>query len=186
MPVDPMTGNAITSIASSSFSHVAQVMSKLIPTTTTDLNGSGNPNWFATANATTNTNQQTYRGDQSFQKYGQIFFRYTKANYTNQAFSTDSIVDNAGANIFTENSTSWTGAYTLPLPKGFVNDFRFGRLDAASIQGESPASGPDQSTLALAGVFTNLPSYAAGYPNLGFSTPGYISAGAPGLSLIHI
>jgi len=180
MPVDPMTGNAITSIASSSFSHVAQVMSKLIPTTTTDLNGSGNPNWFATANATTNTNQQTYRGDQSFQKYGQIFFRYTKANYTNQAFSTDSIVDNAGANIFTENSTSWTGAYTLPLPKGFVNDFRFGRLDAASIQGESPASGPDQSTLALAGVFTNLPSYAAGYPNLGFSTPGYISAGAPG------
>jgi hypothetical protein len=180
MPVDPLTGNAITTIPSSSFSRVAQVTSKLIPTTTTDLNGSGSPNWFATANATTTTDQQTYRGDQSFRKYGQIFFRYTRADYTNQAFSTDSIVDSAGANIFTENSTSWTGAYTLPLPKGFVNDFRFGKLEAISIQGESPASATDITALGLTGVFTNLPAYAAGYPNLGFSTNGYVSAGAPG------
>lgn len=182
MPVDPLTGSpfANNTILSSRFSKVANVTSKLIPTGATDPNGVGPYNWFSTANATTNTDQQTYRGDQNFQKYGQMFFRYTKANYANQAFSTDSIALGAGANIFTENSTSWTGGYTLPLPKGFVNDFRFGRLEAISIQGDSAASASDVSGLGLSGVFTNLPSYAAGYPTLGFSTTNFVSAGSPG------
>jgi hypothetical protein len=182
MPVDPLTGKPFPSntIPSGRFSNVANVTSKLIPTAATDPNGTGAYNWFTTANATTNTDQQTYRGDQNFQKYGQIFFRYTKADYANQAFSTDSIALNAGANIFTENSTSWTGAYTLSLPKGFVNDFRFGKLEAISIQGDSPASATDITALGLSGVFTSLPSYAAGYPTLGFSTPSFVSAGSPG------
>ncbi len=180
MPVDPLTGTPLTTITSSRLSRVAQVTSKLIPTGASDPNGVGAYNWFATANATTTTDQQTYRGDQNFQKWGQIFFRYTRADYDNQAFSTDSIALNAGANIFTENSTSWTGGYTLPLPGGFVNDFRFGKLEAISIQGDSPASSADISALGLTGIFTNLPSYAAGYPTLGFSTSGFVSAGSPG------
>jgi hypothetical protein len=180
LPVDPLTGNTMTSIASTRFSRVAQVTSKLIPTGTTDPNGSGPYNWFATANATTVTDQQTYRGDQNFDKYGQVFFRYTKADYANQAFTTDSIVLDAGANIFTENSTSWTGAYTLALPRGFVNDFRFGKLEAISIQGASPASATDITALGLTGIFTNLPSYAAGYPNISFGQSNSVSAGSPG------
>ncbi len=182
MPVDPLTGAPFPgdTIPSGRFSRVAQVTSKLLPTAATDPNGVGAFNWFATANQITDTDQQTYRGDQNFGKFGQAFFRYTKADYSNRAFSTDSIALSAGANIFTENSTSWTAAYTLSLPKGFVNDFRFGKLEAISIQGESPASATDVTALGLTGVFTNLPSYAAGYPNLGFSTPNFVSAGAPG------
>jgi hypothetical protein len=182
MPIDPLTGSPFTGnmIDSSRFSNVATVTSKLIPTAATDPNGTGPYNWFSTANASTDTDQQTYRGDQNLQKFGQVFFRYTKADYANTAFSTDSVALNAGANIFTENSTSWTVGYTLPLPKGFVNDFRFGKLEAISIQGDSPASAADIGTLGLSGIFTNLPSYAAGYPTLGFSTTNFVSAGSPG------
>lgn len=180
-PVNPLTGDPFpNNTITSGLSRVAQVTSKLIPTASTDPNGSA-INWFGTANASTVTNQQTYRGDQNFKRFGQIFFRYTKADYANQNYGTDSLALNAGANIFTENSTSWTGAYTLALPKGFVNDFRFGKLEAISIQGDSAASSADITALGLTGVFTNLPSYAAGYPTLGFgSAGGYVSAGSPG------
>jgi Carboxypeptidase regulatory-like domain len=184
MPVDPLTGAPFPSdtIPSSRFSRLAQVTSKLIPTSQTgaDPNGVGAYNWFATANATTDTDQQTYRGDQDFQKYGHIFFRYTKADYANTSWGTDALADSAGANIFTENSTSWTGAYTLTLPKGFVNDFRFGKLEAQAIQGDSAATASDISALGLTGVFTSLPAYAAGYPTLGFGVPNAVSAGSPG------
>lgn len=182
LPVDPLTGAPFPGnmIPAARFSRLATVTSKLIPTGATDPNGVGGYNYFATANATTKTDQQTYRGDQSLGKYGQVFFRYTKADYANQAFATDSTVLNAGANIFTENSTSWTGAWTLSLPKGFVNDFRFGKLEAISIQGESAASAADIAALGLTGVFTDLPSYAAGYPTLGFGQANSVSAGSPG------
>lgn len=180
-PVDPQTGKPFTSpISSSRFSKMAQVTTKLIPTAATDANGG--INWFATANATTNTDQQTYRLDQAFQKWGQIFFRYTRADYASQNYATDSLAaqSNAGANIFSENSTSWTAAYTLAMPKGFVNDFRFGKLEAKAIQGDSPASSADISALGLSGIFTGLPSYAAGYPTLGFGVSNSVSAGSPG------
>ncbi len=182
LPVDPLTGLPFlgNQIPTSRFSRIANVTSKILPTGTTDSNDAGPYNWFATANATTDTDQQTYRGDQNFQRFGQIFFRYTKADYANQNYGTDSLNLNAGANIFTENSTSWTGGYTLPLPNGFINDFRFGKLEAISIQGDSAASQADITALGLTGVFTNLPSYAAGYPNLTFSGPNSVNGGSPG------
>ena len=182
LPVDPLTGQPFPGnmIPTARFSRLATVTAKLIPTGATDPNGVGGYNYFATANSTTQTNQQTYRGDENLGKYGQVFFRYTKANYENQAFATDSTVLAAGANIFTENSTSWTGAWTVSLPGGFVNDFRFGKLEAKSIQGETPASAADITALGLTGVFTGLPAYAAGYPTLGFSQGSAVSAGSPG------
>jgi hypothetical protein len=185
LPVDPLTGQpfANNQISSSRFSRMAQVMDKLVPTTTTDNNGGTLNNngysWSATANSVTDNDQQTYRLDQTFQKWGQLFFRYTKADYSNTSWSTDGLIDSSGANIFTENSTSWTGAYTLVLPKGFVNNFRFGRLDATSIQGDHAASATDITSLGLTGVFTNLPSYAAGYPYLSFGVNGLLTTGSP-------
>jgi hypothetical protein len=181
-PIDPLTGQPFpgNKIPSARFARMSQVTAKTIPTAATDTNGT--LNWFASSNAITNTDQQTYRVDQNFQKYGQIFFRYTRANYASQNYATDSLAaqSNAGANIFSENSTSWTGAYTLALPHGFVNDFRFGKLEAQTIQGDSPASAADISALGLTGTFTNLPSYAAGYPNLAFGVSNAVSAGSPG------
>ena len=182
LPIDPLTGQPFpdNTIPTSRFSKLASVTSKLLPTGTIDPNGTGPYNWFATANASTVTDQQTYRGDQDFKRFGQIFFRYTKADYDNQNFATDSLALEAGANIFTENSTSWTGGYTLALPKGFINDFRFGKLEAISIQGDSPASQSDITALGLTGVFTSLPAYAAGYPTLGFGSTSYVNGGSPG------
>jgi len=184
MPIDPVTGAPFpnNTIPTSRFSRLAQVTSKIIPTATYDNNGVGAYNWNSTANATTNTDQQTYRVDQNFNKWGSVFYRYTKASYTNTSWGSDSISSllSAGANIFTEDSTSWTGAYTLALPKGFVNDFRFGYLRAQSIQGDQAANSADISALNLTGIFTNLPAYAAGYPTIGFSMGNTVSAGSPG------
>jgi len=181
-PVDPLTGLPFSGskIPSTRFSRIAQVTAKTIPTAATDTNGV--LNWFASSNAITDTDQQTYRVDQTFRKWGQIFFRYTKADYSSQSYATDSLAaqSNAGANIFSENSTSWTGAYTLALPHGFVNDFRFGKLEAKAIQGDSPASAADITAMGLTGVFTSLPSYAAGYPNLAFGVSNAVTAGSPG------
>ncbi|MDR3411419.1 MAG: carboxypeptidase-like regulatory domain-containing protein, partial [Formivibrio sp.] len=180
-PLDPVTGLPLTTIASSRFSRLAKVTAKTIPTAATD-DSSGTVNWQATANSTTDTDQQTYRVDQTFQKWGQIFFRYTKADYASSNYATASLAAqaNAGKNIFSENSKSWTGAYTVALPHGFVNDFRFGKLEAKALQSDSPASTADITNLGLTGVFTNLPSYAAGYPNLGFGTVNAVGAGSPG------
>jgi len=181
-PIDPLTGQPFpgNTIPKARFSRMATVTAKTIPTAATDTNGV--LNWFATSNSITNTDQQTYRIDQNLQKWGQVFFRYTRADYASQNFATDSLAaeSNAGANIFSENSTSWTGAYTLALSHGFVNDFRFGKLEAEAIQGDSAASAADISALGLTGVFTNLPAYAAGYPNLAFGVSNSVSAGSPG------
>lgn len=181
LPVDPLTGAPFpgNKIPTGRFSNVATVMNKLIPTAATDSNGTGANNWQATANGTTKTDQQTYRGDQNFGKWGQAFFRWTEADYASTSFTTDSIALSAGANIFTENSTSWTAGYTLSLPKGFINDFRFGKLEPIAIQGDQGARAADIATLNLSGTFTNLPSYAAGYPYVTFGYPGAVTVGAP-------
>jgi hypothetical protein len=181
LPVDPLTGAPFpdNKIPSSRFSNVANVMNKLIPTAATDSNGTTANNWQATANQIINIDQQTYRGDQNFGKWGQAFFRWTKADYASSGPTTDSLVQNAGANIFSETSTSWTLGYTTTLSKGFVNDFRFGKLEAVAIQGDSPATAADIATLNLSGTFTNLPSYAAGYPYITFGYPGTVTVGAP-------
>lgn len=181
LPIDPLTGNPFPGnmIPSSRFSNVAKVMTKLIPTAPADLNGATASNWQATTNQITDTDQQTYRGDQNFAKWGQAFFRYTKADYSSSNYATDSITQGAGLNVFTENSTSWTVGYTLALPKGYVNDFRFGKLEATAIQGDNPAAAADISALGLGGVFNNLPSYAAGYPYITLSYPNAVTIGSP-------
>ena len=167
----PFPGNVIPA---NRFSRLATVTTKLFPAlNSTDPLG----NYHLTTTLPNNTDQQTYRLDQNIGKWGSIFFRYTKANYDLQTVSTDSLP--AGLNNFTEDSTSWEISHTITLPHGFVNNFRFGHLSATSLQGDSPASPADVTALGLTGVFTNLPDYARGYPNIslqGFSG----SAGSPG------
>ena len=175
-PVDPVTGAPFPGnvIPANRFSRLATVTTKLFPAlNSTDPLG----NYHLTTTLPNNTDQQTYRLDQNIGKWGSIFFRYTKANYDLQTVSTDSLP--AGLNNFTEDSTSWEISHTITLPRGFVNNFRFGHLSATSLQGDSPASPADVTALGLTGVFTNLPDYARGYPNIslqGFSG----SAGSPG------
>jgi hypothetical protein len=106
------------------------------------------------------TDQQTYRLDQSLGRFGSVFGRYTKADYVLNTAGRISLP--SGLNIFTENSTSWEISHTISLGSRNVNNFRYGRLGAVSIQGTSPAPASFVSALGFTGTFTNLPDYARG------------------------
>ena len=123
------------------------------------------------------TDQQTYKLDQVLGKYGRIFFRYTKADYSLETASTTSIP--AGLNIFSENSTSWEISHTISFGPNIVNNFRFGNLGATVIQGDSPMPQSEVDQLGLTGVFTNLPNYARGYPTITLQNLSG-TAGSPG------
>jgi hypothetical protein len=51
-----------------------------------------------------------------------------RPDYASSGSTTDSRVQNAGVNIFSETSASWTLGYTTSLPNGHANNFRFGEL----------------------------------------------------------
>ncbi len=178
MPIDPTTGAPFPGnvIPSTRFSRLANVTAKLFPAQ--NCFGAGClGNFHLSTTLPNNTDQQTYRLDQNIGKFGSIFFRYTKADYLLDTASTTSVP--SGLNIFTENSTSWEVSHTISLPHGFVNNFRFGHLGAKVIQGDSPADTTDVTNLGLTGVFTGLPDYARGYPNISFQNLSG-AAGSPG------
>lgn len=180
MPVDPTTGQpfAGNSIDPSRFSRIAQVSlgASLFPApncTTAGCTG----NFVLRTVLPNTTNQQTYKIDQALGRFGSAFGRYTKAAYNVTQAGTDSIP--YGLNVFSENSTSWEISHTISLGPKNVNNIRYGQLTAKSIQGVTPASAAAVAALGVASVFTSLPDYARGYPNL--SIGGYNSAfGSPG------
>ena len=179
LPVDPTTGLPFPGniITPDRFSRVAQVAlgANLFPTPNNAGNAAGN---FILRTVLPNqTDQQTYRVDQNIGRFGSIFGRYTKADYTVNQAGTDSLP--YGLNLFTENSTSWEVSHTISLGANNVNNVRYGQLSAKSIQGVTPAPTSAVAALNVASVFSNLPDYARGYPNL--SIGGYNgSFGSPG------
>jgi outer membrane receptor protein involved in Fe transport len=169
MPVDPTTGAAFAGnkIDPSRFSRLAQVAlaANLLPTPNClTANCLGNYR-LNTTNANT-VDQQTYKLDQNLGRFGSVFFRYTKAEYSNQNIN-GSVTIPFGIGIFNEQSTSWQISHTIPLGHSLVNNFRFGHLDPSAIQGGIPAPAADVASLGLTGVFPNLPNYARLYPTIG-------------------
>lgn len=178
MPGDPQTGLGFPGgmIPSSRFSRVAQVAiaAGLFPAPTpacvanANACGGGIHNFQAQVNLPNTTNQQTYRLDQELGRAGKVFFRFTRSNYANESPQGGYVSPTTSLNTFTETSTSWTISHTIELGAKNINSFRAGYLHAISIQGAPPASSSDIATLGLTGVFTNLPSYAAGFPTINF------------------
>ncbi|MDQ1451968.1 MAG: hypothetical protein QOK38_1834 [Acidobacteriaceae bacterium] len=180
VPIDPNTGLpfAGNTIPSSRFSRLATASlgANIFPAPncfTSDCLG----NYHLNVTLPNDTDQQTYRVDQNIGRFGSLFGRYTKANYSLQNVGNPSIP--SGLNIFTEESTSWEESHTIALPHNIVNNFRFGRLSATAIQAANPAPTSFVSALGLTGVFTNLPSYARGYPTISFQNLSG-AAGSPG------
>lgn len=177
-PVDPLTGGPFTGnvIPATRFSRIARVAlgANLIPAPNS-TGGSGN---FILRTVLPNqTDQQTYKLDQNLRRFGTVFGRYTKADYTVTQAGTSSLP--YGLNVFTEHSTSWEISHTISLNANNVNNIRYGRLTANSIQGVTPASTADATALGLASVFSSLPDYARGFPNI--SIGGYNGVfGSPG------
>ena len=162
MPVDPATGAPFPGniIPSSSFSRLAQVAigAGLFPAPNclaVDCRGN-----YRLATALPNTvNQQTYKLDQQLGRFGSMFFRYTTAHYENQNIN-GSVSLPFGIGTFDEKGESWMISHTIPLTHNIVNNFRFGRLEAISVQGGIAAPDSDITALGLTGVFTDLPTYA--------------------------
>jgi carboxypeptidase family protein len=186
MPGDPQTGAAFpgNKIPSTSFSRLATVALGAdvfpVPTPACVSNPAScsGGNYQLIRTLPNNTNQQTYKLDQTLGHYGSVFFRYTKSTFSNEN------PQNLGAvfslNQFTQDSTSWMVSHTIPIGHSIVNSFRFGHLDATAIQGAPAASSSQISALGVTGVFTNLPGYAAGFPNLNFEGALLGSYGSPG------
>ncbi len=188
MPGDPQTGQEFTGdlIPTTSFSRLAQVAvaAGVFPAPTpkcvADPNacGGGINNYQAQRTLPNNTNQQTYKIDQNLGRLGSVFFRYTKADFSNQ--NPQNLSPTFSINIFTQNSTSWTASHTITLGHSNVNNFRVGFLHATAIQGAPPASDSQISSLGVTGVFTALPSYGKGFPTIGFEGTLLSTLGSPG------
>ena len=178
IPIDPTTGQPFPGnvIPPGRFSNLAQVTTKLFPAPNC-FDPSCLGNYHLSVGLPNDTDQQTYKLDQVLGKYGRIFFRYTKADYSLETASTTSIP--AGLNIFSENSTSWEISHTISFGPNIVNNFRFGNLGATVIQGDSPMPQSEVDQLGLTGVFTNLPNYARGYPTITLQNLSG-TAGSPG------
>ncbi len=171
IPVDPNTGVAFPGnvIPSNRFSKIAAgtLAGGLFPAPNCVVGAGGClGNYLQKVSLPNDTDQQTYRGDQELGRFGSVFFRWTNATYDNQSVSDVSTPQ--GNNIFTEESTSWVINHTISLPHNIVNNFRYGRLFATALQGAYSAPASAVSTFGLNGVFTNLPAYARGYPDISF------------------
>ena len=188
MPGDPQTGQAFAGnkIDPSRFSRLATVAvaAGVFPGPTpacvnnATACGGGINNYQAFPVLPNNTNQQTYKVDQNIGKLGSIFFRYTRSTFSNQ--NPQNLSPQYSINIFDEKFTSWTASHTITLGHANVNNFRVGYLHSVAIQGAPPASNSQISALGVTGVFSNLPSYAAGFPTIGFEGTLLGTFGSPG------
>ena len=179
VPIDPETGHAFPGniIPAERFSRLAQVTLGAKLFSAPNCFGAGClGNYHLVTAYPNNTNQQTYRGDQSLGKWGNGFFRYTTASYTLENLGNPSLP--YGNNNFSEDSTSWEGSYTVSFGQNIVNNFRFGKLVATAIQGINPMPVSAVDELNVSGTFENLPAYARGYPNVGLQN--FASVGSPG------
>ena len=190
LPGDPATGAGFPGgiIPTSSFSRLATVAvgAGVFPAPTPvcvanpNACGGGINNYQLQTSLPNTTNQQTYRVDQEFGRFGRVFFRYTKAKYENE--NPQNLSPTFSFNQFTEDSTSWSISHTLQLGSRNINNFRVGYLHAKAIQGAPPASEQTKSPhLGVSGVFTTLPpSYAAGFPTISFQGALLGNFGSPG------
>jgi hypothetical protein len=180
MPIDPVTGSAFpgNQIPSSRFSLMAQQALALNMFPTPNCVGCGGPgfNYRLAVTLPQTTDQQTYRLDQELGKFGKVFFRYTTASYDNTNIN-GSISLPYGIGVFNEKSESWMISHTKDIGSRVINNFRFGRLEPISIQGGTPISSSQVSTLGIGGVYPDLPAYARLFPTITLQAP-YTNVGS--------
>ena len=181
MPVNPTTGNAFannTILPAQMTNRLAGVaiQNKLWAAPNVANQPEGVTNFIKNYANPLTTNQQTYRADQHLGKYGSVFFRFTKANYTNHSLYNSGSLD-YGIESYFENEKSWTVSHTLSLGAAAVNNFRFGYLDAYAPQGAIAPPSSVVSALNETGVFKTFGPLQQTWPNVGMTT--YSSGGGP-------
>ena len=160
MPVNPVTGqpfpgNVVPAARQTGNVGLVAVKHGFWQAPTIANQPEGTVNFIKNSGFPLHQNQQTYRGDQKLGKFGSVFFRFTKANYTNQGpYNSGDLIH--GYEIYLQNQTSWAVSHTVNLGTSMVNNFRFGHLTANAPQG-GPETTPDAaSELGLTGTFTTF------------------------------
>lgn len=181
MPIDPTTGNPFpndTILPAQMTNRLANVAISNHLWAGPNIGGQaeGVTNFIKNYAAPLTTNQQTYRVDQHLGKLGSVFFRFTKANYTNHSLYNSGSLD-YGIESYYENEKSWTVSHTISLGNSAVNNFRFGYLDAYAPQGSVAPPASVVSALNESGVFAKFGPLQQTWPNVGMTT--YSSGGGP-------
>jgi hypothetical protein len=181
MPVNPLTGMAYpnnTIPAGDQTARLANVAiaNKYWGTPTVVNQAEGVNNFFQNLGLPLTTNQQTYRGDQSLGKLGQVFGRYTYATYQNASLNQSSL--DYGILTQYEKQKAWMVSHTINIGQSKVNNFRFGYLDAQAPQGAPAPSAAVITALGETGVFTTFAPLQASWPDIGLSQ--YSTTGGPG------
>jgi hypothetical protein len=173
--IDPLTGQpfANNTIPQFRFSRLANLArAKFFPAPNANLSQG---NYVLSRTLPNDTNQLTIRGDQNLGKWGTVFSRYTKTDFTN--VSTGSVTP-IGDNFFIQRSTNWQVSHSLPIGPNLVNQFRLGYVGATANQNGPMADQADIDALKLTGVFTNtLGATQRGYPGIAFTVGGFARAG---------
>jgi hypothetical protein len=174
--IDPTTGAPFlnNTIPTSRFSKLANLaVQKFFPAPNVNLSQG---NYRLTTSLPNDVDQQTYRIDQNLGKFGTVFARGTKSNYSVTTVGDIAVNPALGENFFVEDTINWEVSHTLTIGPTMVNQFRFGYLDATANQGGYPADPADISALGLTGVFTNLSPPQRVYPSVGLSN-GFSTVG---------
>jgi hypothetical protein len=174
--IDPVTGQPFpnNTIPSSRFSRLAQLTlrNQWYPAPNVNL---PQGNYEQVRTLPTDQNQYTIRLDQDLGRFGRAFARYTRTTYDRTTSGT--LTEGIGDNLFVQKTTNWQVSHTWPIKNNLVNVFRFGRVEAMANQEGVPCPQADVDSLALKGVFTNIPDPQRGCP--GVAIQGYAGVGGP-------
>ncbi len=184
MPIDPTTGNPFPSNTVPSGDFTARIYQMAIANTyfaTPTIAGQteGNTDFIKNVPGPLHQNQQTYRGDQSLGKLGQLMGRYTKTNYVNSTLYNSSSPTHGFQQYF-EDGLSWEVMHTISLGQKNVNNFRLGYLSANAPQG---SQAPTAAALATLGELNDFQTYSPlqqSWP--GLSETDFSNGGGPGNS----
>lgn len=164
--IDPTTGQPFpnNTIPTSRFSRLANVALQSGFWPSPNYNQGGN-NYYSTVPSPTDSDQQTYRLDQSLGKFGTIFGRGTYTNYLN----TGAGFTPRGDTFFNERAISWQVNHNVSIGPHLVNSFKIGHLDAVANQ--YGVAQPESSVTAMgfSGLYQNLPDVARTWPSIGMT-----------------
>ena len=176
---DPLTGqpfpnqNGIYTIPADRISRYGQIVQNN-PTLFFPLpNSSGIFNYTGSISSPVNTDQQNYRIDQQITKNDSIFFHAAKSDIT---ATTPSYLTALSNTITTQDTRNYTLTYTHLFSPTLINQFRYGYLEALSIQNPYVIAPDDLQFLNLQGIF-NMPNM--GYPGIAFGTQPLPNASTP-------
>jgi Carboxypeptidase regulatory-like domain len=166
MPIDPTTGlpfsgNQVPSSRFSTLANQSLALHFFPAANCAPANCAGN-NFRVNETLPTNFDQQTYKGDQDFGKYGKVFFRWTGSTYTTSSLGT--LSGPVGNNNFIEQEQSVGASWTLTLGSHAVNNFRIARLEAKADQCGTAISQSTVSSFNFTGVFQNINDCARSAP----------------------